>query len=247
MGQVAQGELAAHQVSAQYTYVTDSGSETLASPAQVFDVAQNNCANVASPARVDSAVGWNCYVGGVRQNDAPIPFGVSYTEPDTGVVADGSAVPTENTTGDDVWYIQELYVNNGTGETVLTATEVGSSVWRKFANSQAATSPYQNYCYDFDGRKVVVRPLAGHGFNANYFYVRRPRNIRYDSSVIPFRQPGAELFIRYNALSLVHLSNHEYTASQSWEARAEKERLLIAQSLNKKNGKKNQYIRPVFR
>lgn len=246
---VVQGALAAHNVVITFTYVTDSGAETLPSPVTNFAVPINQVARVASPAaRISGAVGWNCYNNGIRQNLVPIQFGTDFFEPNTGFVADGPDAPVENTTADDIWYLQTLSVRTPDGgEKFWQEEEVGSELWRQFAKTQATNSPYQPYVYDFDGSQVNIRPLTGGTVNFNYFFVRRPRAFKYRSSALPFRHPAAALFVKYNAISLLELSVHEYAASNKWAERAEQERLSIVQSANKRNSKKGTHIKPIFR
>ncbi len=106
-----------------YTYVTESGSETLASPQTQHTTATGKLCSTAAPAFVPGAIGWNLYsapypnagsVLPVLQNDAPLSFSVASVEPETGYTMDpnGPVTPTENTTGDNIAYIRHLEYNN---------------------------------------------------------------------------------------------------------------------------------------
>jgi hypothetical protein len=242
---LVQGALAAHTPTVQYTMVDDEGAETLPSPSTVAAALINQVISVASPARAANAVGWNVYVAGVRQNDAPIKFGLAWVEPETGYSLDGNATPIINNTANDIWYIQELTVSTPTGEKVWHEGEPGSEIWNQFSNSLPSNSPYSSFIYEFDGHQLVCRPFQGGGSTVNMIYVRRPRF--KPTMDIPFTHPGAEAFIRYNALSLISLTNHEYKSSAGWDVKANAERVAILQSANRKNIRKNRAVKPLFR
>ena len=70
-------------------------------------VSANYELQVASPAILAGAAGWNVYVSTstgneTKQNTSPIAIGTAWTEPSTGLIA-GSALPSQNTTGWDVF------------------------------------------------------------------------------------------------------------------------------------------------
>lgn len=247
VNQIVQGALPLTNIDFQYTLVTDSGSQTLPGPTTSIARLLNQLASVVSPAFVQSAIGWNLYANGIRQNEAMIPFGVNWVEPEAGLGIQGDPPPVVNDTADDIWYIDTLSVQTDSGEKFWNQDEIGSEIWQKMAGGKASNSPYQPYVYDFDGVKLQIRPLAGGAVSANYFYVRRPRKMISKASTIPFRHPGAELFIRYNSLSLIHLSNHEYPASGQWGNKAEAERAAILASSTRKDRKKHLRVQPLFR
>jgi hypothetical protein len=87
---IAGGTLGARTYWVEVTYVNDSG-ETQPSSECVIAVSAGYLLNVASPAPEGSATHWNVYIadtttGEVLQNAAPIPIGVSWTEPLYGLV-----------------------------------------------------------------------------------------------------------------------------------------------------------------
>src|SRR5262245_53019080 len=69
---------ASHVVRVGYTYVTDSGSETLMSPITQHTVLVGQLASVHFPTQVAGVLGWNCYAsdiaGGllILQNQQPL-------------------------------------------------------------------------------------------------------------------------------------------------------------------------------
>jgi hypothetical protein len=96
LSQVAGGALPPATYYAKVTYTT-AGSETLPSAESSFLVTLGNLLQVASPAAVAKATGWNLYVSAsmgseTRQNSSPIPLGTTWTEPTTGLVT-GAAPP----------------------------------------------------------------------------------------------------------------------------------------------------------
>lgn len=238
--------------SLQFTWVTDSGSETLPSPNAAL-IARTLLANfkarvttgVAFGSLPNNAVGWNLYAYGIKQNDVPIGINEMWYEPDTGFrIEGGDGLPTANTTGDDVWYIRTMSVDSEQGLRNWEATEIGSNLWNTFSRFRQSNGVH---VYDFDGSRILAQPAVASGLSVNYFYVKRPRALLFKNSTVPFRHPGAVQFIKYNAQSLLHLSNHEYQASREWGMKAEGARMQIAVSANKKNVAKNVSVKPIFR
>jgi hypothetical protein len=101
LSQVAGGSLAAATYYAKVAYVNYSG-ETLASSESSLAVSANYLLQVASPASVAGATGWNVYVSTssgteTRQNTSPISIGTNWTEPTAGLIS-GASLPSQNTT-----------------------------------------------------------------------------------------------------------------------------------------------------
>lgn len=110
LGTTAGGALAAVTYYAKVTYTTVSG-ETLASSESSQAVLINNLLVVTSPSTVAGASGYNVYVSTstgteTKQNASPIALGTNWTEPTGGLIA-GSALPSQNTTG---WEVFDVFV-----------------------------------------------------------------------------------------------------------------------------------------
>ncbi len=102
LSQVAGGSLAATTYFVKTTYA-DAAGETLASTEASLAVSANNLLQVASPATVAGATGYNVYVSTTtgtetRQTTPAIALGTAWTEPTTGLTA-GAALPAANTSG----------------------------------------------------------------------------------------------------------------------------------------------------
>ncbi len=121
LAQVAGGSLAATTYYAKVTYVNAAG-ETLPSAEASLAVAANNLLQVASPAAVHGATGWNVYVSiatgtETKQNGStPLVMGTNWTEPTTALVA-GAALPSANTT------LLGLHVGSTEAPAQVTITE----------------------------------------------------------------------------------------------------------------------------
>lgn len=154
------------------------------------------------------------------------------------------------TTGDqdDIWYIHQMSAVMPDGsERFWESTEIGSELWRAYSRTIAGSSPYQPFVWDFDGSKLTVAPTPVQQLTPGYFYVKRPPVTVDNSTVVPFKHPGAILFIKYNAISLIKLSLEEYVASGQWGNKAERERQEIILTSQRKNARKNLRVQPIFR
>lgn len=250
---VVSGALAQHTVIAAYTLVTDSGTETLISQKTTHVVPVNNVGKITSPVFVAGAIGWNCYCGDgttrlAKQNDEPIEFGTDFQEPDTGIVDDPGlpSIPKENTTGDNIFYIRHMEVL--TASNVLKSWDQGdidSDMFRRAGMSIASNSEYQNYAFDLiNQRQLEVRPALGATMSARYFYIVKPRRLRFDNAPLPFPTVPSTEFLRNFALSAIFLSIREYKAAEAWDAKAEKARSRCELAVTAMNRTKNQRVTP---
>jgi hypothetical protein len=257
--------VAQHNPYVVITYVTESGSETNPSPISGSAIAVGFLAQLAAIPFVAGAIGWNLYswVGGAldpaptvstgfaKQNDEPIPFGVPFIEPPNGFVnADGQSVfsppPTENTTGDNLAYIRhfEFQTSSGMYKT-YDRGDIDSSFMRKMASYVSTSSEYQTYAWDLiNQRQLEIRPATGQAFTPRYFYVVKPRRLRFDNAALPFPTIPSTEFIRTYALARIFLSLHEYDAATGWETAAEKKRLACMRALSMVNVNLNQSVTP---
>lgn len=102
MQQTLQGALAAHNLFIKLTYVTAAGETTPGVEQNISPVLINQVGTVISPASAPGVIGYNVYASATTnteklQNSYPIPIGVNWTEPVTGITTTGVVVPTTNT------------------------------------------------------------------------------------------------------------------------------------------------------
>lgn len=253
LGQVAGGALAGGNVFVAFTLVTESGSETLISPTAQLVLLANNLLQVTSPAYDSGALGYNVYVGASAarlglQNAAPIPFGTAWTEPEDGYVEvpDAPGPPTENTTSDNIFYIRHMEVRTpDSSYKAWNQADIDSLMFRRAAAAIATDSPYQNYYFDFiNGRTIELRPAAGGAVVPRYFFINRPRRLRFDNAQIPFNNMPHELFVRCFAISLIKLSLEEFASSTAWSQQADKAKADVIRAVDQMNKGKDMTITP---
>lgn len=263
---MAGGALPQREGNFAYTLVTESGSETNMSPASGQQLcAANNLfqlpVSAGLPAPVSGAFGWNLYaqmqvVGGfldagfALQNQQPLPFGVTINEPPSGWIGyptNQQLPPIANTTGDNIAYIQHLeVVLSDTTKRAWDQFGIDSTIMRKMAATISSSSEYQPYVWDLlNGTTMEMRPVAGMTFNPRYWYVAKPRRIRYDQADIPYGNiAGTHEYLRSKALELCKLSLEEYVATDAWATRAATALAAIQQALLQENWSKEQKVAP---
>ena len=270
---VAGGALGARTYSLAYTYVTESGAETLPSPIQNLAIGANFLAQVPASAPVANAIGWNLYASVSNtpallglQNQNPLPFGVPFTEIPLGWVdypgaqqQPGSAqnasvatpaaqgVPSENTTLDNLAWITHMEVR--TSDTLLRSWnqyDIDSELFRRYGRELSSASEYQTYVWDLiNGNRLEVRPAAGLQFTPRYFYIAKPRRLRYDQGKIPYTEvTGVHEFVVEKAIGLLKLGVDEYLASQAWDGKATAVRAQIIAGLTQENWARNNRVIP---
>jgi hypothetical protein len=250
---IAGGALAGRTYNIGYTYVTESGSETLQSPLSVQAVLANNLATVTAPAAVAGAFGWNLYAGVINQalqNQQPIPFGIVYQEQPSGFQdypTFQQVPPLANTTADNVSWITHLEMK--TTDNLLRAWneyDLDSEVMRRMARTYPSSSQYSTYVWALtNGGTLEFRPTTGTAFNPRYWYVAKPRRLRYDQAEIPYTSiTGVHEAIRNYTLNLCKLSLDEYLAAEHWAQAAEKNKLDVQLALNQENWAKNTRVTP---
>jgi len=273
VGQVAGGALAARTYRVAYSYVTESGSETLVAPTTSFAVSLNNVAQVTAPAQVAQAIGWNCYVSVTNdaalmglQNQQPLPFGVPFTEVLAGwqdypgaqqqpgpvsaasqATPAGAPPPSANTTADNIAWITQMEIRSG--DTVLRSWnqhDLNSDVMRRLGRTVASASEYQSYAWDLlNGNRLEIRPAAGLALTPRYFYIARPRRLRYGQAAVPYTHiSGVHEFLVNRAVARMKLSVDEYEAASAWSGMAEAVRQQIIRSLRTEDWNKNTRITP---
>jgi hypothetical protein len=273
LGQVPGGGLAQKTVLVGYTYVTESGSETQLSPTATLLVNANNLGQVTAPAAIQGAFGWNCYVSvsntpGLMalQNQQPLPFNALYQEPQqgwqdypadqqqppqvqaaTGPTPAGSPPPSENSTADNISWITHMEVR--TSDTLLRSWnqyDIDSELMRRYGRELSSASEYQTYVWDLiNGNRLEIRPSAGMPFNPRYFYIAKPRRLRYDQAEVPYVSiAGVHEFLKNKTLADLKLGLDEYLSSQGWDGKAQQTELKILQSLSQEDWKRNTRVTP---
>jgi len=242
-----------HDVRVSYTYVTDSGTETLASPITAWITAIGMVAEVSPPALVSGAIGWNLYASNsatvgdpVKQNDAPISFQDSWVEDDSGFTQepDDPLEPLENTTGDNIFYIRHMEVQTPNNTLISwNQGDLDSTMMRRLSQTFATNSQYQTYGFDLiNQRQLEIRPQAGGDITARYFYIVKPRRLRFDNSPLPFPTVPAIEFFREFSLALLFLELRETTLAKAWDDKAEKARSRCELAITSMNRPKNQRV-----
>lgn len=273
IGSVVSGNLGGRTLLGAYTYVTESGSETLPSPTTSQAIAANSVAQITAPAAVAQAIGWNFYGSPSNtlallglQNSTPLLFNQPYTEPNTGFVdypgaqqqpgvvqgasqatPGSSPVPSENTTADNIAWITHLEVR--TSDTLLRSWnqyDIDSELFRRYGRELSSASEYQTYVWDLiNGNRLEVRPSAGMQFTPRYFYIAKPRRLRYDQANIPYVNiAGVHEFVVNEALSRLKLGIDEYLSSEAYGTRSSKGRAEILAGLTQELWGKNDRITP---
>lgn len=248
---VAGGALPARQAFFSYTILTDSGSQTMGAPANVYNAAVNTLYSVRPPMPVQGAIGWSLYAGGegrlVLQNVAPLSFFQTWLEPLAGMLQTptGPFPPVENTTGDNITSIARLDVANLSGTlTPQDQVDIRSSLFTLAQNRLSSTSTYVRHAYDLvDNSRIEIRPSPLADLDATAFYIVRPRRLRYPQSLLPFSSFDGQQFISQQALSDLLHGLYEFDAAKGWQEKANAERLRIQLAVLQENWGKNRRVR----
>jgi len=258
LGQVAGGVLLQRTLNCAFTYVTESGTETLPSATTVLVVNANNLLTARLPSQLNilNAIGWNLYasVGAdpnlALQNQDPIPFNVTWNEPQAGVVdyaASQQTVPLKNSTADNISWILHMEVK--TSDTLYRSwnqVDIDSMLMRQFARTLSSASEYQAYAWDLiNGNRLEFRPITGAAFNPRYFYIAKPRRLRYDQAEIPYIEiANVRPYLVDRSVAKLKLSLDEYLAFQAWSAEAAQGLLDVRLGLTQEDAYKNKRIAP---
>ncbi len=252
--------LPARVITLTYTYVTESGSETNLStlPFGLGLAAGQICQVNPPPKPSGGAFGWNLYAQSssdpnnvpVLQNQQPLPFGVVYTEPITGFQDYPNfqqLAPTSNATADNISYITHLEIQ--TSDTTLHAYnqyDIDSLAMRGLAATLASASEYQTYAWDLiNGNTIEIRPPAGSTLLPRYFYVAKPRRLRYDQAEIPYQNiSGVHEFLTNKAIADLKLTIDEYISAQAYVGAATSIKAEIISALAQENWAKNTRVTP---
>lgn len=251
---VAGGALGARTYALSYTFVTESGSETNPSPINNFNATLNNLAQITAPTEpAGGAFGWNLYAGindQALQNQQPLPFGQAYTEPVTGFQdypTFQQQPPTSNQTADNISYITHLEMTQSDGTfRAFNQEGVDSLAMRGLARTIASASEFQSYAWDLiNGRVIEVRPPAGSTLVPRYFYIAKPRRLRYDQAEIPYQNiSGVHEYLTNKAIADLKLTLDEYLAQQAYAGAAGQIRGEILTTLAQEGWNKNTRVTP---
>lgn len=248
---VAGGAFGARQASFTYSYVTDSGSETMAAPEVVTPAAAAFLYTCGPPAPRVGPIGWNLYSGAqgrlARQNVAPLAFNQTWFEPPAGMLVspNGPYVPYANTTGDNISSIVRLDVANldGTLSTQYQC-DMASALFSASSVRLPSTTTYVQHAYDLvDSNRIEIRPASQSPLDATLFYMVRPRRLRWPQSVLPYSAFDAQQFIGQQALSDILLGLYEDDAAEAWQTKADHERQRITLQLAGEMWGKNKRVR----
>ena len=253
ISEVTSGALAAHTIYGAYTLATDSGSETLPSATTTQAIAINKVAKMITPAFAAGALGWNCYMGTAsdrmaKQNTNPTAFGTDYTESTSGaaVLPNAPGVPTSNTTNDDLFYIRRIETSTTNG-TYLSwdAADIDSAMMRQAAGLIGVASQYQTYVWDLlDSNSIEIRPVVALAASPRYFYIKKPRRLAFDSSLIPFTHLPVSEFLRSYALMKIFMMVREWASVKAHSDLARDARNILVQAVVQQNIPKNQKVTP---
>jgi hypothetical protein len=259
VNQIAGGILSdAIQFSVGYTFVTESGSQTNISPLTVTpNRTANNVFQVVSPANPGTSFGYNVYAGPAGQlalqNQQPIPFGTNYTEPVTewqGYPTFEQVPPIVNNTADNLSWIRHMEIRHSDGTLkAWNQFDIDSPAMRSMAAIIPTASEYQSYIWELTGNGTLeFRPTLGTSFSPRYWYVSKPRRLRYDQAQVPYVSiMGVHRYIKSKAKADLFLSNNEFLISQGWDAAADKEKESIQMSLLQESWGKDIRVVPYLR
>lgn len=260
-GQVAGGALGNRSYDYAYTYVTESGTETNLSPitlAAAFSA--NFLASINHPNQPTTGkpFGWNFYfrtngsaTGAlVLQNQQPIPMGVNFIEPPVGFQdypAFQQLPPLSNMTADNISWISHMEVR--TSDTLLRAwnqVDIDSEIMRRMARTLSTASEYQHYVWELSGTGVLeFRPMTGSAFTPRYWYIAKPRRLRYDQAEIVYSSiTGVHSFLKSEAKRKLYLGVNEFLNAQGWAGEADRERENVRSALLQETWSKNTRIVP---
>jgi len=260
VGTVA-GVLGVRNCNLAYTYVTESGSETNPSVIANIVTGANTQLQVTTPTEPSglNAFGWNLYFQNTSgsdeamalQNQQPLPFNIAtYNEPSTGwqgYPTNQQTVPIINSTADNLSWIEHMEVR--TSDTLLRSwnqVSIDSEVMRRMARTLSTASEYQHYVWELTGNGVLeFRPATGLAFSPRYWYVAKPRRLRYDQASIPYVNiPGVHKFIKAQAKADLFLGVNEFLNSQGWQGIADKEKGEIQMALSMEYWSKDARVVP---
>lgn len=242
-----------------YTYVTQSGSETLPSPIANIAVAPNFLAQVPPPPlpalNPVGSIGWNLYASDnpngrmALQNAQPLDYGVAWQEdPVQSIIDDPDlpASPLSNTTADNLFYIKFFEVQNvDTTWTRWEGADITSLMFQRAQRNLPVASTYESYAWDvLNNNQIEIRPQAGMQLNPQYFYVAKPYRLRFDNSPLPFVNMAVEEFLINFAVSRIKLVNEEYEAHKIWEGLADKKKLQSIEAIADQNVARQSRITP---
>lgn len=269
-GQTAGGTLGARLIRSGYTLITESGSETLMMVNADQGVDANNLFTAVAPAFPQiipqtpagppppGVVGWNLYASFepdqlALQNQDPLPFLAPYTEPVSGFANYPVAQqlpPTSNSTADNISWISHLESTLPDGTHLAWNQEsLDGSFMRARARLYPNASPYSAYAWDLlNGTTFEVRPKTGLAFQPRYWYIAKPRRLRYDQADFPYESiAGVHDFVVFNSVGMCKLSLEEYIAHQAWDGKAEAKRLEIVSALMQENWGLDNRVVPYMR
>lgn len=227
-----------------WTYVDGAGGST--DPAAAILVQSGSALN---PNQLFSTVVSGAGYRRLRQNEQPLAFSDSFQEPPAGFNDDAQSLPlapTQNTTADDIFYIRKLESQTPAGYwKAWEAADLDSLVMRRAGTQIATPSDYQSYAWDLiNQNRIEIRPATGAAVVPRYFFIRRPRRLRYANAQIPFNTIPCLKYLRCQAMSDLSPTIYEYDAAEVWQKKADAEKAEILRAVIMQSRNKNQTVTP---
>lgn len=258
------GSLLSRTLYFSYCLVTESGSTTLCSPLAPLSVPASRLANVPPPIYPstqtvpDGVIGWYLFAGynpsgsdQGQQSLSPLTFNHGWYEPPAGITEAPSAPapPNVNTTGDNIFAIERIDVQNVDQTwTNWIQTNLASTFFTEFQHKISTTTTWMPFVYDLiDNRQLEVRPGPAADLPAVYFYIHKPRRPRFPQSRLPFTSFACQAFLFNYAMSRTLLGFYEFEAADRWNKYAEEERQRIVLQIGQGNWNRDTTVRPFMR
>jgi len=123
----------------------------------------------------------------------------------------------------------------GNGETAHLAGVAGKN---------GVALAFRNSRWDLiNGNTLWIRPAPGLTVTPRYFYVSKPRTLRYDQALIPYQSvTGFTDYVKYKTLMDVKLALDEYLSNEGWKTARDEAKLEIINNLTQQNWAKNDRI-----
>lgn len=253
----AGGALGVRTLYAGFVLVTDSGSTTKLSPLVQLDLIDGQLLQINPPPYKSDTVGWYPFVssqanGSDAGQQGPLQlFNQSWVEPPAGysTAPEAPPAPAQNTTGDNIFAIDRIDVQNvDMTWTAWIQTNHSSSWFTEFQHKVSTTTTWMPFVYDFlDEQWLQFRPAPAADLTGQFFYTVRPRRLAFPQSRLPYTQFAYQAFLHDYALARCLQSIYEFEASDRWKKDAEVERQRILLQVGAGNWNQNLTVRPFMR
>lgn len=254
----AGGIMPARTLYLSYCLVTDSGSTTLCSPLVSIAIPINSLAMLSfpnAPEIIADTIGWYVFAGTQSdgsdqgmQSPGLMQFGKIWFEPPAGITPapQSPSAPLSNNTGDNIFAINRMDVQNiDQTWTNWVQSNIGASRWTEYGHNVPTATTWQPFVYDLiDNRQLTYRPGPNYTMTATYFYINKPRRLRFPQSRLPFTSFSCHAFLFAQAMFLQTLGIYETDVSDRWSGYAEKERQRIVLQISAESWNRDTTVRP---